>query len=500
MFFNKRNRGIYLLGLALSALPSAIAKTSAGEFQLSNKKTEHVISAYSIAAGAKGLMTAVLLSNKNYDNEDNLRMHLYLDDDWPKVQKAKTCREKTSLARQTVQVKFELEDKEQMEQWGYKKPRWRSETHIKIEPLENENEYAPRHHYWYIALDDCSLEGSRNGNSIVPNIKYYVQIYNMLTDNALTHLSTDEFALSRIHTVTMFLSGIICFLLFGKISFSLTTSGIVHVAKFIVMGAAGFDAASSALELMHLNFYRFDGVGIYTLDAFSAYSEAMCDAVVCFLVLAMAAGWTLPSDVISVQRDQGNTSLMQNILVGLANPAGCQSSMNPFSGLLLGLIATHLTLAHWGLSYNDEYDSYHDLEHLPGKLLMGLRSTLGIFMLAAVTQTRMKCNASLHPFYSKFAMVGTLWFQGLPVITWFCNTFMAFHRRHPTVIIAGAVLQSASLLLLSWIVAINASSSYHKVSHMTQSGDNNLTEKMSSLGGSEASTWKLFGRAKVRLD
>jgi len=300
-------------------------------------------------------MTTVLLSSQRYENEDNLKMHLYLDDDWSKVQKAKTCREKTQYARQTADVKFELEDKEQMRRWGYKNPRWRSETHLKIEPLNDENDYAPRHHYWYIVLDDCSLESS---NKVVkmPKMRYYIQIYNMLSENAYTHLSTDEFSLSRIHTVTMFLSAIICFLLFGKISYNLSTSGTVHVAKFMVMGAAGFDAASSAFELMHMNFYRLDGVGWYMLDAISAYNEAVCDAIVCFLLVAIAAGWTLPSDVISVQHAQENATLVQNILVGLANPAGTKSWMNPFSGMLFGLIATHLSLAHWGLSYNDEWD------------------------------------------------------------------------------------------------------------------------------------------------
>jgi len=496
-------RSLVFFGLLLVALPSAIiAKTTNGQFQLTNQKTEHVITAYSIAAGARGLMTAVLISEEEYSNESNLRMHLYRDDDWSQAQRETTCQEKTRLARQTVQVSFEPESPKEMAQWGRKKPHWRSETHVKIEPVDDDSsDYAPRHHYWYIVMDDCSLDNDSTNNK-VPGVKYYVQIYNMLTEQYFSHLSTDEFLLSRTHTLTMFFSGILAFLLFGKISYHLTTYGIVHIAKFLVMGAAGLDATSSVLQLLHLNFYRFNGVGIQFLDAYSAYAEAMCDAVVSFLILAISAGWTLPSDVISVHTGQQNASLLQNIFIGLANPAGYQSAMNPFSGLLFGLISAHLVLAQWGLAYDDEYDSYHDLEHLPGKILMGVRSALGIMMLAAITHTRMKCNASLQSFYCKFAIVGTMWFQGLPVITWMCNTFVPFHQRHPTVVIAGAILQCTLLVLLSWLVAINSTSSYHKVSHITHSGDNNLTEKLSSLGSSvsEASTWRLFGRAKVRLD
>lgn len=503
MILHKQNKVNWLLGAALSLLSLSncvTAKTSSGEFHLSAHKTDHVLSAYSIAAGASGLITAVLISDEQYkDTDENLKMHFYLDDDWPKVKKAKTCEEKTRLARQTESVKFEREDFEQKKKWGPKKPRWRSETHVKIDPLEDENDYAPRHHYWYIVVDDCSLEGA--SRSAVPNVNYYVQIYNMMSENSLTHLSTDEFALSRIHMATMFLGGLICVFLFGKISYSLATARIVHIATIIVLGAACFDTASSAFELLHLMFYRFDGIGIYFLDAASAYNEAICDAVVSFLILSIAAGWTLPSDVISVRQGQDATTFLHTILAGLSNPTARKGWMNPFTGTLLGLTATHLMLAHLGLSYNDEYDSYHNLEHFPGKLLMGMRSTLGLLMLAAIAQTRMKCSASLHPFYAKFAVVGTMWFQGLPIITWSCNTFVAFHRRHPTVIIAAAVLQSASLCLLSWIVAMGGPSTYHKVSHITQCADNNLTEKMTSLEGSSTSFWKVFGgRAKVRLD
>jgi hypothetical protein len=493
------SRGRALLGLFFLGLSStAEAKASDGRFQLTSTKTNHVISSFAIAGGATGLMTSVFFTNDRYENDENLLMHVYRDDDWQKVQNAKSCKEKTQYARQTAQVKFELEDPEQAKKWGIKERRWRAETHLKIEPSE-EDDYAPRHHYWYIVLDDCALEGDAYRDGTIPQIKYYLQIYNMLSEKSITHFSTDEFYLSRLHTVTMFSSAAVAFLLFVKICYHLQRQGIVHIAKFMVMWAAGFDTASSAFELMHMNFYRFDGVGFYLLDAFAAYNEAMCDAIVCMLLLAIAAGWTLPSDVISVQHGQDSKSILQTIISGLANPTGSKSWLNPFSTLFLGLIATHVTLAHWGLSYNDEYDSYHDLEHTPGKVLMGIRSILGFLFLAATFQTRIKCTASLSSFYSSFAVVGTIWFQGMPVMTWLCSNLVPYHLRHPYVLFGSAILQSTSLLLLSWVVAIPASSPYHKVSHMTQTRTDTLTEKIAGAGSS-AATWSIFGKAKIRLD
>jgi Rhodopsin-like GPCR transmembrane domain len=497
---SKRDRYAGILGCVMMVgMPSTFAATNSGSFELTNKKFDHVITSYSIASGAKGLMTSVLLSNEKYQNEENLKMLLYRDDDWVNVKKATTCEEKTKYARQTVSVRFEQENKDQTRQWGYRKPRWRSETHLKIEPVEVESsDYTPRHHYWYIVMADCSLDSEYTAT--IPKIQYYLQIYNMISEKAITHLSTDEFSLSRIHTFTMFFSCAIALFLFGKISYDLSTSGIVHIAKLMVWWATACDVASSAFELLHMYFYRLDGIGWFFLDDMSAYAEAICDGLICFLLLAIAAGWTLPSDVISIKQGQDNATVLQKIFVGLANPTGSESWLNIFSVFFFGSIVTHLALAHWGLTYNADYDSYHDLEHIPGKVLMVLRSVLGIFMFAATVQTRIKCKASLESFYTQFAIVGTIWFQGLPCITWMCNTLVAFHRRHPTVVVASAGLQSMSLLLLSWLVAANEASSYHKVSHMTQTGENNLTEKIASVRSGKAVTWRLVGKSKVRLD
>ncbi|CAB9499846.1 whole genome shotgun sequence [Seminavis robusta] len=502
-FLGKKSRCIGILGWMLLGAPAALATTNTGGFSLTNTKPDQVITSYSIAEGATGLMQVVLLSTERYPNEQNLKLRLYRDDDWVNVKRLSTCQEKAQLARDTVDITFDTETETQMKEWGYKKPRWRSETHLRIEPVEEEStDYVPRHHYWYVVMDDCSLEGEYRAT--MPRVKYYLQIYNMLNEKAITHFSTDEFSLSRVHTFTMLFGAALCFMLLFKIGCDLTSSGIVHVSNFMVLGAITFYIAASVFQLMHLNFYRYDGESWFWLEELSAYTDAICDGMICFLLLAIASGWTLPTDVISVQHSQDNATVIQKILVGLANPTGAKSWINPFSTLYAGSIMVHLTLAHWGLSYQDDFDSYHDLEHAPGKVLMGLRSFAGIVMLAATVMTRFKCtHNALHSFYFRFAIVGTIWFQGLPLITFMCNNFVAFHQRHPTVIIACAVLQSTSLLLLGWLVSADEDeSSYHRMSHMTQSGDNNLTEKVASAGGGtcNAVTWKLFGKSKVRLD
>jgi hypothetical protein len=230
------------------------------------------------------------------------------------------------------------------------------------------------------------------------------------------------------------------------------------------------------------------------LDAISAHLEAVCDSLVALLLLSVAAGWTLPSDVIAVQQ---NATPLQKVLGGLQSPFSALKSFSPTAILAISILVSHVVLAQWGRMYNDDFDSYHDLEHLPGKLLMLWRILLGLGMLACCFSTRLRCPASLQVFYLQLSVVGTLWFQSLPVLTWIVNTMLPYHMRHRTVGVWGAVLQTSGIVLLSWLVTSH-STAYHRFSHISATQDN-LTDSLAAGGSDEGRTW-MFGKAKVRLD
>jgi len=149
--------------------------------------------------------------------------------------------------------------------------------------------------------------------------------------------------------------------------------------------------------------------------------------------------------------------------------------------------------------YNDDFDSYHDLEHLPGKLLMLNRIILGVLMMACCLSTRMRCPPSLRSFYLQLTVIGTLWFLSLPILILVVNLMVPYYMRHRTVGIWGGILQTSGILLLSWLVTSH-STSYHKLSHLSSTREN-LTDSLSrrSSGIEEPQTW-MFGKTKVRLD
>lgn len=460
--------------LACLLLPwTAESKTTSGKFRLSGLNTEYVLGSFAISANKVGHVKVVFKSKEPYQLNKDLNVRLYRDDQWKNYNKAPSCTDKMPFSILNEQVTTN-------------KVKGHYEAEVSME-LNNHKDDKP--HFFYFVITDCSLEFYMHDNQI-PQMSYTLTAWN---DGS--HVSANESHLRNLHTVTLLLSGILALLLGVTIVIQMYEKSTVHAAVFLVMAAAACDSFSSMFELIHLSLYAHNGIGNYLLDAVSAHMEAICDSLVALLLLSVAAGWTLPSDVVKVQQ---NATPIQKMLGGLQSPFAALRSFTPTAVLAISILLSHVILAQWGRMYNDDFDSYHDLEHLPGKLLMLWRILLGLGMLGCCISTRMRCPPSLQLFYLQLAVVGTMWFLSLPVLTWVVNTMVPFHLRHRTVGIWGAFLQTSGIMLLSWLVTSH-STAYHKFSHMTATKES-LTDSLASAGApEEARTW-MFGKAKVRLD
>jgi hypothetical protein len=457
----------------MSLLSSSSAKLISGDFRLSGLNTEFVLGSFAVSANKMGHMTVNLTSKVPYNMNKDLFVRLIRDDKWPSYKKAPSCTDKvpTSIINEPVS-----------QQHKHKQ----YEAKIAM-PLDNMKDGRP--HYYYFVITDCSLEFYMHDDAI-PTVHFELQAWN---DGS--HVSADETHLKMLHTVTLLVSGILAILLALTIMIQMYERSTVHAAVFWVTAAAACDSFSSMFEMIHLSLYAHNGTGSYILDAISAHLEALCDSLVALLLLSVGAGWTLPSDVISVQQ---NASGVQRVLGGLQSPFGALRTFSPTAVLAVTILLVHVILAQWGRTYNDDFDSYHDLEHLPGKLLMLFRIFLGLCLIICCFQTRLRCPASLRSFYMQLAFVGTLWFQSLPLLTWVVNAMVPYHLRHRTVGLWGAVLQTSSILLTSWLVTSH-STAYHKLSHLSSTKEN-LTDSVSSSSSSEQPRMWTMGKAKVRLD
>jgi len=452
----------------------AEAKTISGKFRLSGIDTEYVLGSFAVSPRKMGTLRVGFKSKEPYDQNKDLFVRLIRDDNWSDFKKAPSCTEKTPYSIRNEQVIT-------------KRVKGHYEGEVTMELNNHKDDKA---HYYYFVITDCSLEYYMHDDAI-PKMSFTVTAWN---DGS--HVSADETHLENLHTITLLFSGLLAITLGVMIGIQLYEKSTIHAAIFLVMAAAASDSFSSLFELIHFTLYAHDGVGSYLMDAISAHLEAVCDSLVALLLLSVAAGWTLPSDVVAVQ--QGATP-MQKLLGGLQSPFEALHGQSPTAVLAVAIFVSHIVLAQWGRMYNDDFDSYHDLEHLPGMFLMINRIVLGLCMMACCLSTRMRCSPSLRSFYLQLTVTGTLWFLSLPILTGIVNTMVPYHMRHRTVGVWGAVFQTSGIIVLSWLVTSH-STSYHRLSHLSSAQDN-LTDSLSrrSSGKGEARTWT-FGRAKVRLD
>ena len=433
---------------------------------------------------------------------------MYRDTEWPSFHRRQLCTEKVRLAKQSAPITFRQVNGKWEADVNLEIHNILGESHAEYSQKEQELAENPRNHYWYFAIDDCSLEQYFRDNRI-PTMHYELSVQNYQMNRftkrrnkyRLTHLSGDDEPLVVGHLSTMLLSMLVCFRLFVNVVRRLRDKHhSVHAAVLGVMAASALDGWSSFLELLHLGMYHRDGIGLYFIDCFAAHCEAATDALLILLLLSIAAGWTLPSSVVPVVTTNANP--VQKILAGLAHPivAGSASGTRNMTKYLAGgILGMHLILAQWGRVYNDDFESYHDLEHWPGRILMWTRVSLGLLFVAAVQQTSTKCTGSLSTFYSTFAFTGFFWFQSLPVLTWLCNWVVPYHVRKPTVFIGAAVLQSTSLVVLAWLVTTH-STAYHQVSRMTATSDTLSDSLDRAVDHSPTGAWKLGRKVKVALD
>ena len=476
-----------------------------------------------------------------YEDEKELRLHVYDDDNWPQVRKEPLCSDKIKLAVQVVPIVFDFQGKRLDDRSNNNNKRsiveyYTAKIHAEINnpPPRRARKNgiiatpANRNRYFYFTIDDCSLERYDHDNKM-PDMVYTLQVMNVkrLTSSnnvrVSHHLPADEDGIGTLLVITLLFSACLSILLCYKFVQSIY-SGEVHVAILVITAACVCNGLSSACELIHRMAFMTNGYGNYALDATSSYFEALSDSFVALVLLSIGGGWTLPSDVLSGNGGGGITSssssLSTNKLVmGLRNPAG--SLLDLLSGkggggttgrenlggvVALLIIAAHVGLAQWGRTFDDDFDTYHALEHPPGRALMILRFALGLVFVTGVGIVRSsgRCPPSLMSFLTRFALVGLTYFASLPGVSMFVLSALPYHQRHQALHWGAALVQACSLASLTWLFVGNAdSSAYHRLSKVGARKEGDMTADLAMPGGSAGSkrptVWR-FGKTKVRLD
>jgi hypothetical protein len=492
--------GCYTLLLAGGALLGAPriahAKTVSGDFRLSVDDTEHVLTSFSVVPTGGALLRLNLTASDMYEDERLLAVYLYRDTEWPKFKSTHMCNHKIRLSQQRQALTFD-----------YTQNEWRSDA-LSIVLVNTKETSGGRAHYWYVVVTDCLLEQTTRAGKAVPRMHYQLEILNQLSPDVLTHFSADELGLYRYHGVTLLVTGLVALGLVFKIGQQMTSSSIssntasLHVTLLWACLAASLGAASAFLELVHLRIYESNGIGSYFLDALAAHAEALADALCALLLWCLAAGWTLSSDVQERALHRTNAVAISGLFRDWRRPFGFLTGQGwgPGHVLMLLWLVAHIVLAQWGRIYNDNFDSYHDYEHGPGRILMLLRCLGGALFAVACQTTRYglqqhATGRDLQTFYGQLFVCGLLWYGGLPFLTWGLAAALPYYLRNGVVVVGASLLQAAMLAALAYLVT--SSPALAKVQEKKASG---AAESLGSAASTTAPSLFSFGKTKIRLD
>lgn len=502
--------------LFISIIPHADAKVSTGKVHLSGAKTESTLIKFAIAPSSTGKIDVLLTSYGMYENEQELKMHIFADEEWPSVKRLTLCSQKIRLAQNSVPIVFDYKGNMPDTRPGKKKTdraeiyTSRIQTQIENPPsgrLARGEERKDRSRYFYFLIDDCSLE-RYNHDDKATDITFDVTILNVRSSSkgeVSDHLPADEAGIGFLLVLTLVFSGSLALLLLFKLL--RTIGGEVHVAIIVVIAACGCNALSSLCELVHRSVFAANGIGSYSMDALSSHFEAISDSMVALILLSIGGGWTLPSDV----KGDGLAieSAVSKLMKGMRNPAGSLIDLISRSGdggdrrggfVALALVLLHVGLAQWGRTFDDDFDTYHALEHPPGRALMFLRFFLGMVFLTGVGMIRSsgRCPPSLMSFLTKFGLVGLSYFVSLPGVALFCKT-LPYYQRHQALHWGAALVQFCSLASLTWLFIGNSdASAYHRLSRVSKEAATDMTADLASTSG-RVKSWK-FGKTKINID
>ncbi|KAJ8604460.1 hypothetical protein CTAYLR_000932 [Chrysophaeum taylorii] len=449
-------------------LGGASGKVVRGSAALDGVHSEHELAKFAYDVG-DGSMTANLWVDDDGEGvmygdqrHHSLSVYAYTDERRRAVERAPSCEEKGALAEWRVRVPLQRK--------------------FRVEEFVATSNSA---RVWFFVLADCSLEQYYHE---VPVVRFEIE----MRGPGRQHLPFDEKGMGRLHAVNSVASAIVC-----------ATSvrahrGKPHVAAFILEVSAALDAVSSLCEWRHITAFARDGVGSYFFDATAALLEATCDAAIAALLLAIGAGWTLRASL-SDDEKAGRSPLREETLpeqaasavAPLATALRAPLALPPF--VVAAFFGIHLVLAQWSRIYDDDFDSFHDWEHLPGRILVVFRVFLALVFVPISLRTQACAGTRLRRFYVGWALVGTAWFLALPALSLIAAVSPAA-TRHARMSGGSALVQTASLLSLALLFSGAFAPYYHSISTVGQA-DANL-----DLGGAPNHAVLKLAGIKVRLD
>ena len=456
-------RRFVLLFLALLA-PSTHAKKISGNVKLSSQNTEQYMAKFSFSPYVSSYIYGEfrVYSGQYFDQHPHaLVLCLYNETQWRKFQDAmkggSLCVDRQRLASWTTD---RIHPSHQQD--GQK---FMFESHLR----------APhsRAHYWFAALMDCYLE---EYDAHPPPLHYDITFL-----NGKSHLPADETGMISINLIAFLCMGAYGVFFFGIAMSRMRKAGQIHLITVIFLAAYALQTFSVFCELMHLRRFAHDGKGLrwrhtyFALDFLSGLSQSISELILSVLLIALAFGWTL-----GLASQEPISGIPGKILGAFHRPALILRGLqHPSSILLFSIGLLQFLLLAWGRAQEEDFNNFHDFEHLPGLLLLGIRLLMcGLFLWALKRSKSVEGGQEILGFLDKLMWFGGVWFLCLPILILLAMVLPPY-RRHQLVAGGSIFVQGIALSLLSTLFL--ESSEFYKISSLNHVGQ--ALPSLSSFSG-----------------
>jgi len=463
-------RGL-VLSVLLLLIWSCSAKTARGRFALEAGDLvtgpEYEIAKFSFVVG-KGKIQGKFLYEDPHTWMTSPALYLFRDEKWDEYHKAPSCEDKVVFAFKAIPIGKETQSHHSVLRRGLDSP---TKTELKPGPdgkiewsFSWEIETQERTRGWFLIAADCALE---QFNAHVPPMEFEVSLLNR--DDV--HLPADEYGLPKLYLGTAIL-----LIIFAGYAITLITQmrkengGKTHLVVWMLALAYVMLLASLTFELLHLQVYKLNGIGIWVFDLMSEFCDGVSQLVVAFVLICLASGWTLVEYEDDAVRKNSVGSLLRH-------PENMARGANIVVLAIVGIIVTTTVLQVLNKLSDEDFTKFHDYESIPGMLLVVVHIVLGVFFSFSListlrAQSKLRSGQSggdkLVLFLRRLLFFGALWFLCFPLCVMLAGT-LAHYNRHRFV--SGAVLLVQTICLLSMTHQFTSShSQYYKLSTLADTG------------------------------
>lgn len=368
-----------MLASLLFAVDFARAKYQSGNIRIGGIKKDNswkYVSkfGYGIGEGRYGLKVQLHVP-KNIVNDAQLRLDIFLDEDWDQVEAVEDLCERSTRARQSRDIVVNHEG-----EWS--------------EWVKGSLSQSIRPHIWYFAVHDCA----NSLQNFTHRLKYEFHAF---------QADTSEFSIEQSGMLTMNVLCLLGFTAFNVFYFKKSRAFFretgVHPVVWTLATAILLQYLAQLSHTGHLWRYQGDGRGLKGLEVISEIMFMLSQVIQTSLLILIALGYTL------LQSKIGELDLMIPMCFMVA--------------------VIHIMLVGFGKIQDDASYKYHENEGAVGYVLLVMRLLLYIWFLWAVQSTASEGGMGIKQFLRQYRIAGSLYFLAYPIIFFVTKQFAPYHQH-----------------------------------------------------------------------